>query len=160
MGDPRRLQVWLGQKGSVGSAPRPLGELPSLKQAGYSPPNPDRTRQMCRNCYMWLSSHIECAIHDPSILVPNDGHCRFHVFGKPQDQLEDGARLLRQSLTFVDVAYSGLQQVPEGPSCDKCQNFSPQGATQGTCRKTRDDFDPGINAVVEALGKCCLFELM
>jgi len=160
MGDPKRLQVWLGRSGSVGSAPRPSGELPTLAQAGYSPPNPDRTRQMCRNCYLWLSAHVECSIHDPSLLVPNDANCRFHVFGAPQDKLPDEARLLRQSLTFVNPEYSGLQQVADGPSCDRCEHFSPQGATGGTCRKTRDETDPTLSAVVEALGKCNFFDLM
>jgi hypothetical protein len=159
--DLKRARALLGQTvEQTGNRPSEHTARPTLAQAGYKEANPDRTRKQCRNCLLWLSAKVECSIHDASIIAPPDADCGYHVFGKPQDQLSDDDRLIRQSVDPVDPKLSQLRQVNGGPSCDKCVAYQANGATQGACQWVRDSFDPSLDATVQTLGVCRLFELL
>lgn len=157
MGNQDQLRAWLGRDTTSGSQ---RVRLPTLQEVGYCPPNPDGSRQQCRNCFLWLSAKVECAVHDPSVIVPPDAVCGAHIYGKPQDQIDDSARLLRERLQPLTPELSGLCQVNGGASCDRCTMYKAIGRMQGTCIGTRDEYDDEMHPVVDPLGRCRKFELL
>jgi hypothetical protein len=137
---PRKLPI--APKGEA-ALPKPWGVL-------YARPNPDGNRKACGNCFMWAKTE-RCWIHAPGLKVPADAVCGYHVFGPPSD-----ARPEIELLAPVDPAYSGLEVVEGGTSCDVCRYYETETPSSGRCHAVRDDV--GAFAEVEAMGCCARFE--
>lgn len=145
MNREHRLQLW-----ATGSAPEvDYVPRPELGDVLYVAPNPDNSRKMCENCFMWQAKRETCMIHDPGIIVLADMVCGYHVYGKPQT---DGCVL--QDVQFVEPETSGLEQVSSGTSCDNCEHYRQHAQTEGACRAVGDSEDSEADAMVKALG-CC-----
>jgi len=164
----RLLQVWAGRPGD--EEPVRLG----LAQALYSPPNPDMTRKRCANCVFWLGGmgpagaeggeggegarggREACFLHEENVIVTADMICGYHVFG-----VSLGASVLpiRENLQAVTPELSGLEQVPDGTSCDNCRNYTPTpGHPSGLCQALYEPDSTAeypVHPVVQNLGCCC-----
>ncbi len=147
---PKHLRVWAGLPGSDDGPPR-LG----LAQTLYSPPNPDSTRKKCQNCLFWLLRE-RCFLHDTNVIATADSVCGYHVYGEPFGA--DVPR--RENVMVVTPELSGLEQVPDGTSCESCAHYqATPGSASGVCQALYDDpemaGDAAIHSVVQALGCCC-----
>lgn len=125
----------------------------------YVHPNPDGSRKMCENCFLWQQSDNGCFIHEAGIVATPESVCDYHVYGRPF-QGGDGDFLQRTNMSPVTPEESGLEQVPEGTSCDRCRYYESQGSLGGLCLALDDPDNPGAHPPVEALGCCNRFELL
>lgn len=82
-----------------------------------------------------------------------DSVCGYHVFGTPS-----ATQLERINLDPVSLELSGLEQVPDGTSCDRCRFYQPQGSANGLCSFLDDPEEPGAHPVVEAFACCARWE--
>ncbi len=119
----------------------------TLPDVLYAPPNPDGSRKKCENCAHWYAKN-ECLIMAPSVVVPGDAICGYHVFGAPDKIGERSA-----GLEPVLPENAGFEQTEDGTSCDLCKFYDAgKGAKSGKCRAVADP--DGGSALVQALG-CC-----
>ena len=68
--------------GSDGPEPAPL---PRAWGVLYAEPNPDGSRKLCQNCFMW-SADDRCSIHDKDLKVTAEMICGYHVYGAPMEE--------------------------------------------------------------------------
>lgn len=118
--EKRRLNVWLGRSGGEESP------KPSLVSALYRPPNPDRSRKACGNCFLFLKDMGQCAIHDSGVPVSPESICGFHVYGKGNQAINRG------NMQAVSPTSSGLRKA-RGASCDRCTYYAQNGSAEGLC---------------------------
>jgi hypothetical protein len=109
---------------------------------------------------LWLGGgdrpREECFVHDSNVITTADMICGYHVYGEP---MGSGAVPPRQNMQPLDPELSGLEQVPEGTSCESCVHYTATpGALSGTCAalyENPDESEPDApHAIVHALG-CC-----
>lgn len=143
----RRLELWSGRASA--DTPAQL----TLVECLYAPPNPDRSRKACGNCLFWLPEREECFLHDASVTATADSVCGYHVFGAPMEPVPS-----RENMAPVTPELSGLEQVPDGTSCDSCAHYS-GGEQSGVCGLLWDKTDgTPVPAEVQALGCCCAWQ--
>lgn len=118
----------------------------------YAKPNPDGSRKLCQNCFMWSWQDRRCSIHAPDLEVPAAAVCGYHVFGDPAP-----ARPEIPNLDPVDPKLSGFIVTQIGTSCDICVYYEPTSATKGLCHGVaKKDGKPP--QPVQALGCCARWE--
>lgn len=127
---------------------------PTPDQVLYTPQNPDGTRKQCQNCVLWISEHqAECCIHDPTVFVPPDAICGYHVFGPPRS-VRDATM---NGVEFVAPETSGLEEVQGGTACEGCVHYTPTNITSGVCGAVAEAEEPDVGAIVDARGCCTMW---
>ena len=149
MVDKRKLKVWTGSEGSSHPETEPV-PLPAKAEVLYTGPNGDGTRKMCGNCGFWALNE-ECQIHDPLLGVEMHDVCGYHIHGKP-------AETAPINPMTVSPEESGFVSTAHGVSCDLCRWYTENSPVLGSCGALRDDTDPALPALVDALGACARWE--
>jgi hypothetical protein len=124
---------------------------PTPVEVLYLPPNPDGSRKLCKNCYIWVKNTERCVIHASDKKIAAGAVCSYHVYGKPiTSETAKGFK----NVEPVDPSLSGLMTVDGGTSCDVCKFYIEESDDTGTCKAVADPKDQEKDAGVDALG-CC-----
>lgn len=106
--------------------------LPTLGEALYEGPNPQKTAKSCSNCGMFSLDNF-CAILGDKAILPFDV-CSFQIDGVP------AKKRIRLNVIPLDPVLAGLSWAPAGTRCGTCNFFRPDAeGPMGYCVRIRDD---------------------
>jgi hypothetical protein len=121
----------------------------------YTPPNPNGTRKSCQNCMQWMPGDNQCWLMDDDVVVPAEGICGYHLFGRPSVGQDNGENTRRPEMQLVEPENAGFDHIAGGVSCDTCLHYEGYSLREGKCAIVVDP-DTGTSLTVESLA-CCTF---